>query len=146
MWNFFSINIANFEAFLLVFKLTKNLFFLKSANGSRIYLLVLHFVKYGDRYITSQILMENHLAGCFEDFMCQQIQMAPTAQLYSWQIAKVYQNIQMILLDNSRIYITTSILQENSMSILMYQYIECASSFVGSFFHLVLWTIELLTT
>ena len=27
----FSINIANFEAFLLVFKLTKNLFFLKSA-------------------------------------------------------------------------------------------------------------------
>ena len=64
----FSINIANFEAFLLVFKLTKNLFFLKSANGSRIYLLVLHFVKYGDRYITSQILMENHLAGCFEYF------------------------------------------------------------------------------
>ena len=42
--------------------------------------------------------------------MCQQIQMAPTAQLYSWQIAKVYQNIQMILLDNSRIYKTTSIL------------------------------------
>merc|ERR1712001_331049 len=28
----FSINIANFEAFLLVFKLTKNLFFLKSAT------------------------------------------------------------------------------------------------------------------
>ena len=28
----FSINIANFEAFLLVFKLTKNLFFLKSAD------------------------------------------------------------------------------------------------------------------
>ena len=27
----FFINIANFEAFLLVFKLTKNLFFLKSA-------------------------------------------------------------------------------------------------------------------
>ena len=27
---FFSINIANFEAFLSVFKLTKNLFFLKS--------------------------------------------------------------------------------------------------------------------
>ena len=26
----FSINMANFEAFLLVFKLTKNLFFLKS--------------------------------------------------------------------------------------------------------------------
>ena len=28
----FSINIANFEAFLLVFKLTKNLFFLKSGT------------------------------------------------------------------------------------------------------------------
>ena len=28
----FSINMANFEAFLLVFKLIKNLFFLKSAN------------------------------------------------------------------------------------------------------------------
>ena len=65
---------------------------------------------YGDHYMTSQIIVENHLAGCFEYFMCQQIQMAPTAQLYSWQIAKVYQNIQMILLDNSRIYITTSIL------------------------------------
>ena len=28
----FSINVANFEAFLLVFKLTKNLFFLKSVT------------------------------------------------------------------------------------------------------------------
>ena len=32
----FSINIANFEAFPLVFKLTKNLFFLKSVLGNLI--------------------------------------------------------------------------------------------------------------
>ena len=37
--------------------------------------------------MTSQIIVENHLAGCFEYFKCQQ--MAPMAQLYSWQITKV---------------------------------------------------------
>ena len=34
-------------------------------------------LKYGDRYITSQIFVENHLADCFEYLMCQQ--MSPTA-------------------------------------------------------------------
>ena len=34
----FSINIANFEAFLSVFKLTKNLFFLKSVDVVEIFL------------------------------------------------------------------------------------------------------------
>ena len=42
---------------------------------------------YGDHYMTSQIIVENHLAGCFEYFECQQ--MTPMAQLYSWQITKV---------------------------------------------------------
>ena len=37
--------------------------------------------------MTSRIIVENHVAGCFEYLICQQI--APKAQLYSWQITKV---------------------------------------------------------
>ena len=67
--------------------------------------------------MTSQIIVENHLAGCFEYFKCQQ--MAPMAQLFSWQITKVcLQTIkifktacQMILRDNLRSQLTISILQ-----------------------------------
>ena len=66
--------------------------------------------------MTSQIIVENHLAGCYEYFKCQQ--MAPMAQLYSWQITKVcLQTIKifnkanpMILHDNLRSYITITIL------------------------------------
>ena len=34
-------------------------------------------LKYGDCYMTSRIIVENHVAGCFEYLMCQQ--MAPKA-------------------------------------------------------------------
>ena len=77
---------------------------------------------YGDHYMTSQIIVENHLAGCFEYFKCQQ--MAPMAQLYSWQITKVcLQTIkifntahQMILHNNSRSLHT--LVEENRLLLL----------------------------
>ena len=64
--------------------------------------------------MTSQIIVENLLAGCFEFFKCQQ--MASMAQLYSWQITKVcLQTIKifnkanpMILHDNSRSYLSNN--------------------------------------
>ena len=51
-------------------------------------------LKYGDRYMTSRIIVENHLAGCFEYLMCQQ--MTPMAALFLADYKSLFTNNQNI--------------------------------------------------
>ena len=66
----FSINIAHFEAFILVFKLTKNLFFLKSVQyvNDDWYFFLLNYFAHFENYIehcnmNARVLRRNCLIG-----------------------------------------------------------------------------------